>query len=145
MRYYRRFIKGYGEIASPLTRMLRNDSFRWSEEVKVVYYKLKEVVTCPPVLVVPNFTLPFTIECDTMGTSIRVVLMQLGRPIVFFSQTLKGRSLPLSISEKELYALVLALVKWRPYLLGRTFVIKMDQQSLKHLIDQRVGTSMQQK
>lgn len=65
--------------------------------------------------------------------------------MAFFSKALKGRALELSIYEKELYALVSAVQKWRPYLLGQSFVVKTDHQSLKFLLDQRVGTPMQQK
>lgn len=93
----------------------------------------------------PDITSPFTIECDASATAIGAVLMQHGRPIVYFSQALKGRSLHLSTYEKEFFDLVTGVVKWRAYLLGGTFKIKIDQQILKHLLDQRVGTPMQQK
>lgn len=51
----------------------------------------------------------------------------------------------ISTYEKLLFALVLEVLKWRPYLLGQTFVIKTNQQSLKYLIDQNVGIPIQQK
>ena len=41
--------------------------------------------------------------------------------------------------------MAIAVKKWRPYLLGKPFVIKTDHQSLKHLLEQRIGTPMQQK
>lgn len=71
--------------------------------------------------------------------------MQNKHLISFYSQALKGRALGLSTYEKELFALVLAVQKWRPYLLGRTFIIKANHQSLKYLLDQRIGTPTQQK
>ena len=56
---------------------------------------------------------------------------------------MKGRSIHLSTYEKELLALAIAVKKWRLYL--KPFVIKTDHQSLKHLLEQRIGTPMQQK
>ena len=71
--------------------------------------------------------------------------MQDQKPIAFHSQVLKGRSLVLSTYEKEFLAVVVAVQKWRHYLVGKPFVIKTDQQSLKYLLDQRVGTRAQQR
>ena len=71
--------------------------------------------------------------------------MQAGRPLAFYSQALKGKNFFLSTYEKELLALVLAIKKWIPYLFATVFVIKTDQQNLKHILEQRVGTLMQQK
>ena len=41
--------------------------------------------------------------------------------------------------------MVVAVKKWRPYLLERLFVIKTEHHSLKYLLEQRVGTPAQQK
>ena len=80
----------------------------------------------PPVLTLPNFSKPFTIECDASGVGLGV-LMKDQRLVAFHSQILKGKALHLSTYEKELLALVTTVHKWRPYLLGRPFVIKTDQ------------------
>ena len=141
--YYRKFIKGYGQIASPLTALLKKDTFAWSDKAEQAFEKLKEAVSQPPVLALPDFTQSFVVKCDASGVGIGVVLMQQGRPLAFFSQALKGNNLFLSTYEKELLALVLAVKKWRPYLFATIFVIKTDQQSLKYILEQRVGTPMQ--
>jgi hypothetical protein len=61
--------------------------------------------------------------------------MQNRRPIAYISKALKGKALHMSTYEKELFALVTAIQKWRPYLLGQSFVVKTDQQSLKFLLE----------
>ena len=102
--------------------------------------QMEDAMSNPPMLALPNFTKPFTVECAASGLGLRVVLLQSQRPIAFHSQALKGKNLALSTYEKELLALVVVVKKWRPYLLGRLFVIKIDHQSLKYLLEQRVGT-----
>ena len=58
---------------------------------------------------------------------------------------MKGKNLAHSTYEKELLALAVAVKKWRPYLLGRPFVIKTNHQSLKYLLEHKIGTPTQQK
>jgi hypothetical protein len=71
--------------------------------------------------------------------------MQVGKPLAFISQALKVKNLLVFTYEKELLVLILVVKKWRAYLFATTIVIKTDQQSLKHILEQRVGTPMQQK
>ncbi|KAH9680855.1 hypothetical protein KPL71_026714 [Citrus sinensis] len=114
-------------------------------EADMAFELLKQSMTHAPVLVLPNFTLLFIIECDASGSGLGAVLMQEQKPIAYFSTALKGKNLLLSTYEKELMALVLAVKKWRPYLLGRHFVVRTDQRSLKYLWEQRIMTEPQQK
>jgi hypothetical protein len=143
--YYRKFIRGYGIIAAPLTKLLKKNAFQWTALATEAFNQLKQAVISPPVLRLPDFTKPFTIECDACGSGIGAVLMQEGQPIAFFSQALKGRALFLSTYEKELLSLVTSVQKWRPYLLGQPFKVRTDQQSLKFLLEQKVGTISQQR
>jgi hypothetical protein len=55
--------------------------------------------------------------------------------VAFFSKALKDNALHLSTFEKELFALVCAVKKWRPCLIGQTFKVKTDHQSLKFLLE----------
>ena len=139
--YYWMFIRGYGAIAQPLIDLLKKDGFLWTNKAFTTFNHLKAAVAQPPVLALPNFTKPFTIECDASGFGFGAVLMQDNRPIAFHSQVLKGKHLHLSTYETELFALATAVKKWRPYLLGRLFVVKTDHQSLKFLLEQRIATS----
>jgi hypothetical protein len=100
-------------------------------------------VSQAPVLALPNFSKPFIIECDTSGVGIGAVLMQENRPIAFLRQALKGKALHMSTYDKKLFALVTAIHKWRTYLLGQSFVVGTDQQSLKFQLEQKIGTPFQ--
>jgi hypothetical protein len=142
--YYRKFVKDYGKIARPLTDLTKKDNFHWSELAQKAFDDLKTIMTTPPVLVLPNFSLPFEIECDAAGRGIGAVLMQNKQPIAYFSKALSDTNLTKSVYEKELMALVLAIQHWRHYLLGKAFVVYTDHRSLKHFLQQRISSPDQQ-
>lgn len=142
--YYRKFVKDYGKIAKPLTDLLKKGAFNWSAAATESFNALKDALTHSPVLTLPDFKEPFSIECDACGTGIRAVLTQGKRPVAYFSKGLATSVLSKSVCEKELMALVLAIQHWRPYLLGRRFTVFTDQKSLKYLLEQRITTPNQQ-
>lgn len=109
--YYRKFIRGYGSIAAPLTALPKNNAFGWSPVADEAFHNLKSTVTQPPVLALPDFTNPFILECDASGVRLRAILMQRGRLIAYYSQALKGKTISMSTYEKELLAVVSAVKK----------------------------------
>lgn len=74
-----------------------------------------------------------------------VALVQGKQTIAYFSKAIHGRLLLLPTYKKEMLPLVLAVQKWRHYLLGRSFVVRTNHSSLKYLWDQRIHIVSQQK
>ncbi|VFQ92985.1 unnamed protein product [Cuscuta campestris] len=105
---------------------------------------LKNAMISTPVLCLPDFSLLFVVETDACATGIGAVLLQGEQPVAFFSKKLGPRLLAASTYHKELYAIVEAVQKWRQYLLGREFLIRTDQRSLKQLVQQVIQTPDQQ-
>ncbi|XP_070682337.1 uncharacterized protein [Malus domestica] len=143
--YYRKLVPGYGKICQPLYKLTSNEGFIWTQATKEAFQQLKQAMTSPQLLALPNFAEPFVIECDASGLGIGAVLQQMGRPIAFASQTLGPRNQALSTYERELIAIVYTIKKWQNYLQGRHFIIKTDHNSLKYFLSQRTNTPFQQK
>lgn len=88
----------------------------------------------------PDFSLPFTIETDACNLGIEAVLMQKGQLIAYLSKGLSPQYQTLLIYDKELLALVMAVNKWAQYLTWRPFTVKTNQKALKFLLEQKLHT-----
>lgn len=113
--------------------MKKDISWTWLDTEQIAFDQLKVAITGVPVLILPNFNEEFCVETDACGQGRGVVLQQKGRPVAFFSKGLGVKHQTLSIYDKEMLAVLLAVKKWHPYLIRKHFSIKTDHQSLKFL------------
>jgi hypothetical protein len=143
--YYRKFVQGYGILAKPLTNLLTAKGFQWTEQADQAFKKLKQAMTSTPVLALPDFALPFTVETDACDTGVGAVLSQQGHPIAYLSKALGINNKKLSVYEKEFLAVMMAVDRWRPYLQRGPFTILTDHKSLANLQDQQLTTELQRK
>ena len=98
--YYRKFVKDYGNIVAPLTALLRNDAFAWKPTATCAFEKLKQAMCTTPILAMPDFSEPFTIESDACDNGLGAVLLQDKHPIAFTNKFLSGKNLAASTYEK---------------------------------------------
>ena len=86
----------------------------------------------------PNWQLPFEVMCDASDFVIGVVLGQRedGKLYVIYyaSKTLNEAQMNYTTIEKELLAVVFALDKFRPYLVGSFIIVFTDHSALKYLL-----------
>jgi hypothetical protein len=128
--YYRRFIKGYGQICRPLFDSLKKGEFGWNQQRRTTFEEIKKALCRAPVLTLLDFTKPFILEADASDTCIGVILMQEGKPISFLSKSLGPRAAGYSTYDKEALALIEALKKWKHYISEESLILRIDQQSL---------------
>lgn len=85
---------------------------------------LKKALIDAPILAMPDFSKPFVVETDASGAGLGAVLLQDSHPIAYYSQVLGVKSRSKPVYKKELMAIVLAVKKWRHYLMGRHFLVR---------------------
>ena len=139
--YYRRFVKGFSEIALPLTELTRNAThqrLQWGARQQLAFIELKRALQTTPVLALPDPTLPFVVNCDASGYAVGAVLQQDRgsglQPVAFLSKKLTGAESRYPVHEQELLAIITALTTWRHYLSGTAVPVRIrtDHKSLIH-------------
>ncbi|XP_068462183.1 uncharacterized mitochondrial protein AtMg00860-like [Phaseolus vulgaris] len=109
--FYRKFIRGYATLASPLTELLKSSTFTWNTNAEEAFTKSKNILTIAPVLSLPNFSIPFVVETDDSNIAIGVVLSQEGHPIAFFNKKLYPKMQASSAYVKEMLVITEAVKK----------------------------------
>lgn len=141
--WFNRFIPNYAIICAPMTDLLKKKcKLQWNEKAELAFQQLKTALTSAPVLVNPDFSKTFFIQCDACTTGIGGVLFQKAdndseHPIAFFSKKLNSAQRNYSITELECFAVIMSIKKFRPYIEGYSFVIITDHASLKWLMSQK--------
>src|SRR5215813_8084594 len=74
--FYRHFIKDFGKIAQPLTKLTGNQSWEWGNDQQKAVDGIKKAMTSAPILRIPNNNGKFRIETDASDTAVGAVLSQ---------------------------------------------------------------------
>nr|GEV28299.1 reverse transcriptase domain-containing protein [Tanacetum cinerariifolium] len=75
--FYRRFTKDFSKIARPMTRLLKKDTpFIFSKECIKAIQTLKRKLTEAPILIAPDWDMPFDLMCDASDFAIGAILGQ---------------------------------------------------------------------
>ncbi|GJR13097.1 reverse transcriptase domain-containing protein [Tanacetum coccineum] len=137
--FYRRFIQDFSKIARPMTHLLEKETpFIFSKECIEAFNILKKKLTEAPILVAPDWDLPFEIMCDASDYAVGAVLGQRKtkhfQPIHYASKTMTDAQAHYTTTEKELLAVVYAFEKFRPYLVLSKTIVYTDHSTLKYLL-----------
>jgi hypothetical protein len=142
--YYRRFIKIYANITTPLENILKKlEVFQWTPECDKAFDILKEKVNTTPILIFPNWENEFHVHVHASGISLGAILAQprdgaMDHPIYFARRKLSQAERNYTTTEKEGLAMIYALRKFRHYFLGSHFKFFTDHSALKYLVNKLV-------
>lgn len=129
--HYSCWILQYSEKIQPLTKVV---SFPLSSSEVDAFEALRHEVAQATLSVIDH-NIPFEVETDASEYAIAATLSQEGRPVAFFSRTLNKSELKHSSVEKEAYAIVEPLRKWRHLLIGKPFKLITDQKSVSFMLN----------
>eukprot|EP00210_Caulerpa_lentillifera_P002711 g2591.t1 len=148
--FYRKFIPQFAKLSGPLNDLTKKGiAFQFGTKERKAMEKIKEKITNPPVLILPDPTEPYTVVTDASQEAVGAVLCQdqgLGlQPIAFFSKRLSTSEQKYSAYERELAAAALSMRHWRHYIEGCPggVTLMTDHQPLTHLMSQAVFSRVQ--
>ena len=147
VRYYRKFIPKYSDIARPLTNLTRKDiPFEWSPTCQIAFEMLKEYLLKEPILKYPKTDQPYILYTDASKYAWAGVLTQaynyreeekeftIHHPITYVSGLFKGPQLNWAALTKEAYAIYMVARKLDYYLGDTETTIRSDHLPLKSFL-----------
>lgn len=146
VNFLRRFILEFVETTKHIINLLSEQHpFKWIEEAKEAFKKLKGLVANAPTLINLDFTKDFILYCYASEHTMSGILLQLDEsgaeaPIAFMSILLKKHELKYSLLEKHTYAVVKAVKQFWYYILhSHSLVFVLDSRVKSVLTQQEVG------
>nr|GEX35282.1 reverse transcriptase domain-containing protein [Tanacetum cinerariifolium] len=125
-----------------MTRLLEKDtSFIFSKECVEAFQTLKRKLTEAPILIAPDWDMPFKLICDASDFAIGAVVGQHQdkhfRPIHYASKTMTEAESNYTTTEKEMLAVVYAFEKFRSYLIMNKSIVYTDHSALKNIFSKK--------
>ncbi|GJU59277.1 reverse transcriptase domain-containing protein [Tanacetum coccineum] len=121
--FYRRFIQDFSKISRPITHLLEKDTpFVFSQDCINAFETLKKKLTEAPILVVPDWNLPFELMCDASDFAIGAVL---------------GTHKSNHFQSDSFLLVVYAFEKFWPYLVLSKSIVYTDHSALKYLMNKQ--------
>ncbi|MBW0592263.1 hypothetical protein O181_131978 [Austropuccinia psidii MF-1] len=144
--YYRKHIEDFASIARPLYKCCEKDTvFEMTVDRVKAFESLREALTTAPLLLIPDFKLPFKLYIDALGDGLGAALHQVQimnnklveRPICFISRQIKPTEARYGARQMECLCLVWALEKLSYFLEGCVFEVITDCTAVKSLLNMK--------
>jgi hypothetical protein len=140
--FYRSYVKGYSELALPLTELTKNkysNTIKFNEVQSAAFKNLKNALANYVKLHSPRYDREFILKTDSSDYAVGAVLAQLDDegvecPIAFASAKLTDAQLNYPIIQKEAWALIFALKKFDVIVFGSHIEVFMDHNPLQYVV-----------
>jgi hypothetical protein len=118
--FYIKFVPNFSSLALPLTGLTKKgapNKLVWKAAQEKAFRNLKHILTCFPILKLPDISCPFILQIDASDTGVGAVLLQMddeiGRklPVDYASRKLKDSKRKYATIEKECLAIVWVIKK----------------------------------
>ena len=138
--FHQRFIQGYSQICTPLTKMTKKEQpFHWECKQKEAFEKLKKKFTSAPILASFDPEKKIILKTNASDQALGSCLSQPDserrlHPVAYRSRKFSGPELNYDVHNKELLAIVDAFEEWRAYLEGskHPIMVYSDHKNLSY-------------
>ena len=143
LNYYHRFIPAFSDLMHPIQKLLKkNVKFEWTEKCDVAFKTAKETLMRDPILYHPDPNSLWIIETDASKTAFAGVLLQPHThdgikqevPVTFISYNFTGTQQAWSATDRELYAIYMAMQKLSYMIKGSRVTIRTDHKPLLEIV-----------
>lgn len=142
-QYYSTYMPNFASVAACITDLTKgvgpkNRKIDWSNDCQKAFETIKSLITSAPVLLMPDMSRPFRIECDASDYAVGAVLLQQDpaynddwKPVAFISKKLSDAERNYPTQERELLAILFACKTWRCFVEGTHYEVYTDHRPLK--------------
>jgi len=149
--FYRRFIKDFSKICTPITETLKEDKakFHWGPKQNKAFTELKRKFITAPILEHSYPDRETVVEMDASDFALGCVLSQYKdkrlHPVAFYSRKLNPAERNYEIHNKELLTILEAFKQWNHYLVGadKPVTVYTDHQNLQNFLTTKVWNQRQ--
>ncbi|XP_068245439.1 uncharacterized protein [Palaemon carinicauda] len=138
--YYNRFIPNFSILSAPINDLLKktcSNKLNWSDNQLECFNDLKAHLLKSPILMLPDVEKKFYLRTDASYHGLGAVILQdhdgVFKPVCYAGRKLNKSELNYSTIEKELFAIVWGIERFKEFLYGKEFVLQTDHAPLKYL------------
>ncbi|OMJ27324.1 Retrovirus-related Pol polyprotein from transposon [Smittium culicis] len=141
--YFRKFLERYSDVVEPIQALVKKGArWEWTSECQESFQIIKSMLMNAPILKQPEQNKKFVLFTVASSVAVRAVLEQGNddgelKPVAYYWRKLESAERNFKSYEREGLALVSAIKNFRPYLLGRRFVVFTDNSTIASIFKQR--------